>query len=228
MPVQLYLTHAQKIGKKTQEILAQKGWSWAHRPLIQTQIRAVDLPLAPQYILSSATAIHFLQHHKLCSKARYLTIGQRTLEWAYELLPQGIHASLAAAEPSENGYSLPSLVAQLPEKKTIWLGSAQGLLRHQNLFDSHRWITPLITHWTWPSLSQGLKLCWATPAHITCHCQNAALVLSQLSLPQTSVIWLSSPRLIRFFDNTRTIKVISQDWVSDIEKYTATTGENQN
>lgn len=219
MPVYLYLTHAQKLGIQTSATLDSKGWHVEHRPLIQTYLRATAIPTAPQYILSSATAIKSLIGKNLPAEASYYTIGQRTLEWAQEMLPQ-LAGRLHAPEFNEHEtFSLLSLVRSLPQLSTIWLGSAQGLLRHQTLWQQQPWIKPVVTHWVWPNIDFAQTKDWSQPAHITCHCQNAALALTQMPISPLSHIWLSSARLQRFFPKTWRLHVITTDWLQDIAQF---------
>lgn len=217
MPLRLYLTHSQKLGSTTIANLRRTGWLWEHRPLMRTYQRTAPLPGAKQYILSSASAIKFLQGQTL-PEARYWAIGPRTAEWAQELLQLGSHPISA---PPKGPFSLRALVSQLPVQQTIWLGSAQGLLRHQKLWEECPWITPVITHWGWPNISQASQWDWSEPAHITCHCQNAATCLSQLVLHPQSLLWLSSPRLKRFIPTGFHTRIIQEDWLTEIADFSS-------
>lgn len=219
MPIYLYLTHAQKLGTKTSAALNKKGWHFEHRSLIQTCLRDTPLPTAPQYILSSATAIKSLIDKALPKDARYYTIGLRTLEWAEEMLPQLSGSLYAPTLNSHEPFSLLSLVRLLPQTPTIWLGSAQGLLRHQELWQEKVWIKPVVTHWVWPNLPIAQQQDWSQPAHITCHCQNAALALAQLPISPSSHIWLSSERLRRFLPGAWNVHSINTDWFNDIANF---------
>jgi hypothetical protein len=202
------------MSQQMQQTLDSTDWLWQHRPLTATKMREASLPVAPQYILSSATAIKFLRSQFLSTSARYFAIGKRTAQWAIEMIP--------AIEPlleyprTTSSFSLLNLVKHLPVKPTIWLGSAQGFLRHTPLWHQNSWITPFITHWVWPDFSGAKKMCWAEPAEITCHCQAAAIVLQQIDLHPCSTIWLSSERLKHFFKPSINIKIFEHDWFDEI------------
>lgn len=219
MPICVYLTHAQKLGTKTLQTLEIQGWHVEHRPLIKTLLRTTEIPAAPQYILSSATAIKSLIGKSMPADARYYAIGQRTLEWAKEMLPELDEVLYAPEQNNNEPFSLLSLVRKLPLMPTIWLGSAQGVLRHHALWRDRPWIEPIVTHWVWPNLITATQQNWTQPAHITCHCQNAALTLAQLPISTSSHIWLSSDRLQRFFPKSWNVHLIRTDWLEDIANF---------
>lgn len=206
------MTHAQQLSPSSLAQIDALGFKYEHRPLIMTQYRKFALPRSAQYILSSASAIRSLIGKDL-READYWVIGPRTAQWAEQLLP---HIAPWVRVPSSGPYSLKHVVNTLPDVRTTWLGSAQGLWRHQELWLQCPWLIPVVSHWQWSNINQARHWDWSIPAEITCHCQNAAITLSQLPVDPRSRIWLSSPRLRRYFPEHAQCHIISSDWLTQI------------
>lgn len=218
LPRTVLLTHLSKPDQNWIECFQDNTFFWL--PLAKYEFfQKTFYPPKTNYqiIVSSPTSFHWLKTFydpKSLKKATFFCVGKNTFSllknWCVDL------SSIYYAKKKESMASLLDQYSDRWSTQTFWLGSSQGIQRHQERLLSFKSFALWPTHYNWPiyDLSEEKKSLLQKTSLITCSSMSAALTLSchEDFIEKNSTVILSDKRLLKYCSENLKKKSILGSW----------------
>ena len=218
LPRKVLFTHLTQPSKYWTKNLQAFSFQWialAHFKIFDSTLPLLDKPF--NLIVSSPTSLQWLKNSyqpSMFSQVPFYCVGEQTKILIENWLMRDQEIFIA-----QNQSTMKNLLEQYSDrfdKKTIWLGSSQGIYKHYSRLKDVAELQILPTHCNWPAYylsEQNLEML-QTPLFIICSSISAALSLSSHRhiLHEKTKICLSDRRLLTYFPKSSHHRIKIGSW----------------